>query len=1606
MKKKIISILLTIVMLIGIIPSGAIGVFAESGSERIAFMYYDESTNALRKGFFNGNYTEIENTTTSWQTGWYVAEGEVTIDTRVTVTGDVKLILKDGCKLTVIGGIRLTGSNKLTVFGQPAGTGELNTLDDGTVAGGRNAGIGGNIHESAGILTVYGGTVSAESDNAAGIGGGAGGGNGGTVTVYGGTVRASSRYDSACIGGGARWVSGEDYGPTKGGTVTVYGGTVSAESDKAAGIGGVGGGAATLTINGGDVTVSSTSSGTTVSVTGGTLNSSGTISGKLTVSGGTFIAKREDKESLAINGTVEVNGGSVTVETEGYKSTCIIGPVTVNGGTLNVTAGDYGTCIDGAVTVNAGTVYATATAGGSGKSIKGNFTLNGGMVNTSVGHHGMCVSDGICTINGGSFYATAGFYSSCIGTDNINVNNNIRLFNFEDGTYFEKKEGQSWKDALVGYSPDKYFTILSFIAIKSSEDNGSVSYLEYDSGTGSFTKQEHKYSECQVVNGNTTTLSDGWYVVYGSKTIPGTVTVTGDVKLILADYSNLTVNGSITVNEGNSLTVYAQSEGNSVGKITVNGEGLNAGIGGSFWNNGGNVTINGGNVSVTAATGVYSWHEYTGAGIGGGGSGKNGGNVTINGGTVSASGYNGIGCGSNGNNNGTLTIAENLFVYNKDTGNPISRIGGQPWADAVSRKNLLITNQEIQAVYNEDDSEIQYLEYVDGSFRSNTYNGEIYDVYSIANNPYSPVYTLIDGWYVVHGNAVITSTLVVDGDAKLVLTDGCKLEALAGIGVNVGSSLTIYAQSDGENMGELYAEGAVVEMGNLLVVGNAGIGGCKYKDGIETNVDTAGDITIHGGKITAIGKDGGAGIGGASGSITKILFSETETITECGNIIIYGGDITAEGSDGAAGIGIAKLCEGGSVGIYPNAKIHAVSEATAGIKAETVTVYPRLAHDVIHVKQNDADIDGSPFTQTTVIGSLLGTGNVDIIPDIIHIYNGTYVDNKNGTHSAKCAVCGELDVAVSHEWGNLNVSMHKCALCNAESAHTDPNCDGVCDDCGIELCKHESATVIYEWSYGNNISCTAKDKCDICGGILSSEAAKEITVYEEVPGKDCQTMGIKYYQASFDSFDSAISEPQNTTYGPHIDSDNNGYCDLCGEFLIETYGIITEDTTTLSDEKYSKWLLNADVEIDGQLVINGNITVHLTDGCTLTVKKGILLTEGNSLTVYAESEGENMGKIIATGEDLCAGIGSGFRQNAGDFTVNSGYIKAIGGYAAPGIGGGFGGKDGTFTKNGGIVEAIDGEGYGSFHEHTYSTEWSVSESHHWHDATCEHTGYVSGFATHTFDENGKCTVCGYEKKTDALTEAKTAAKAEIDKLIKDADDDIKAIGTTAKTEIDTLTSITAVTEKLTEAIAKINSKQTEKAIAAATEKLEELEVISSKARTIKKSVKPLLATASSPAEVNAIMTQTLAGIEEAEAKVTDTDRHLVNKLPVEVGNMMGRQTKIGDESKGRVIIPVTLEQLESIGDKLVIVGGDFEKETTVEIDCAYTYFYDGETKIEAKDITVNENGDKAYAFIIIDCDAEHNPISGYGYYRLYNNSVSTENFLFDVIYADPKGYDN
>ena len=135
---------------------------------------------------------------TALSDGWYAVKGDVTVSDRITINGDVHLILTDGFTLNAKRGINLPENSTLSIYGQSGGTGKLNAES------GNKTAIGGEDEESCGTLNVYGGQVSAESSGTA-IGGGSStdgtGGNGGTVNVYGGTVNAISDSETA-IGGG------------------------------------------------------------------------------------------------------------------------------------------------------------------------------------------------------------------------------------------------------------------------------------------------------------------------------------------------------------------------------------------------------------------------------------------------------------------------------------------------------------------------------------------------------------------------------------------------------------------------------------------------------------------------------------------------------------------------------------------------------------------------------------------------------------------------------------------------------------------------------------------------------------------------------------------------------------------------------------------------------------------------------------------------------------------------------------------------------------------------------------------------------------------------------------------------------------------------------------------------------------------------------------------------------------------------------------------------------------------------------------------------------------------------------------------------------------
>ena len=203
-------------------------------------------------------YTVLNDQTTL-TAGWYVvAPGALTIDERITVTGEVNLILCDGATLTAPLGVNVGEGNSLTLWAQSSGDGmgKLFAGTDGTTDAQGNynrtcneqdAAIGGNDEQTAGSITVNGGFVTAIGDDGAGIGGGIYG-DGGFITVNGGSVTA--------IGDGGAGIGGGDEGD--GGFITVNGGTLTASSHYDAGIGGgENGDGGSITITGGSVTATS-----------------------------------------------------------------------------------------------------------------------------------------------------------------------------------------------------------------------------------------------------------------------------------------------------------------------------------------------------------------------------------------------------------------------------------------------------------------------------------------------------------------------------------------------------------------------------------------------------------------------------------------------------------------------------------------------------------------------------------------------------------------------------------------------------------------------------------------------------------------------------------------------------------------------------------------------------------------------------------------------------------------------------------------------------------------------------------------------------------------------------------------------------------------------------------------------------------------------------------------------------------------------------------------------------------------------------------------------------------------------------------------------------
>ena len=579
--------------------------------------------------------TPLETTSTSLSTGWYIATGSITIPSTVTVSGDVKLILEDGCSLTVNGssskaGINVAAGNSLTIYAQENGTGSLTAI-----GGSDGAGIGGDQSQTCGSVTIYGGNVTARSLSTSTYGAGIGGGKdgaGGTVTIYGGTVVAQVQNSSgraAGIGGGGSLT----VGASNGGTVTIYGGTVTATATYyGAGIGGgYYGNGGTVTIYGGTVTATSSSSG--AGIGGGNYGAGGNV----TINGG----------------TVTATAGSATSSTTGYIASGI------GKGYGSVSSYGYGTLTVGAnMKAYAGSSANPTDELGTNRSYRyylvkaAPLAQSVSAINAGAGEH--CNIDLSATVLGGSGTYTFELKEGSELPSGLEINGTALSGTVANVGTYEFTLVVTDTTAPTPQTIDAEYTLtVKLPGFIDDDPTQPASGVEVDCKTADGVVRRRT---CNAVASSSTavTWENSWYYVTGNVTLSAGVTVVGKVSLVLADDATLTVtqstanNAGINVSVDNSLVIYGQTKGNGALNASAGPDGTTsgyygAGIGGNKGASGnttgkcGTIVIYGGNITAQGS--------YYGAGIGGGYYGA-GGTINIYGGTVNATGgYYGSGIG-------------------------------------------------------------------------------------------------------------------------------------------------------------------------------------------------------------------------------------------------------------------------------------------------------------------------------------------------------------------------------------------------------------------------------------------------------------------------------------------------------------------------------------------------------------------------------------------------------------------------------------------------------------------------------------------------------------------------------------------------------------------------------------------------------------------------------------------------------------------------------------------------------------------------------------------------------------------------------------------------
>jgi uncharacterized repeat protein (TIGR02543 family) len=400
------------------------------------------------------NYTVVKTSMTELNGGWYVVNKKMTIDGTLHITGDTFLIITDGSRLTVKGGIQVDRDVKFNVYTQFGGTGILmagtSTGNDVTAKSG-SVGIGG---PGAKINLVGGNIYARGGSNAYGI-------EGSDIHLYWtnstDTIYASSYSTDVYLL--------KPFSKKSGGTI--YSNKVSPSTIS---------GTTLYTVKSIDADTTELNDGI-YAVTGNVK-----VYDRMTVSGTATIYVNNGCTLTAEEGITVARNAQLTINAKGgtiYAGTRNGSSYTADPNNAGIGSGQNDRT--GTIIIESGTVYANGGNNASGiGGANAEIQINGGTVYTNGGNNGAGIggSGASVIVSGGTVKAVGGSYGAGIGSGYSDNGSSVKIV----GGNVTAKGGSNASGIGSGYRSSRSAITLSYTnysdSVTASSYSDNVSFLK------------------------------------------------------------------------------------------------------------------------------------------------------------------------------------------------------------------------------------------------------------------------------------------------------------------------------------------------------------------------------------------------------------------------------------------------------------------------------------------------------------------------------------------------------------------------------------------------------------------------------------------------------------------------------------------------------------------------------------------------------------------------------------------------------------------------------------------------------------------------------------------------------------------------------------------------------------------------------------------------------------------------------------------------------------------------------------------------------------------------------------------------------------------------